>query len=387
MKRQKLLLVMVNAISIALLLVVALDVPNARGQSSKPIEVGMTTDMSGPTANNGLLESNAVKVYIDQVNKAGGIKGRPVNFRVTDNGADPTKIIGQLKMFKDRDNCVLVNAGTTTTVVSAAKTWGEQNKIAVVSSSAMSDILDTKGTKSWLFRTNCPNSGVIRAALLSMKNKGYKKVGLISTTLTWGTDALATMKEYAPQYGLQFAGYELLEVKSKDAAIQVRKLKGTGVEALLNLDYAAENGVWARGFKQVGWSPYIVSYDAEIGMSLTMYPAELFEGWDVVGLFNPKKPLLAEFWNQYEKFTGKRSETSQTARAADGGRIMMEALKLADNPDNPESIRDAFYKINIPLVLGREGAMVNFEIGRNYTLKPEDLLIITIKNGKFVYPK
>ena len=220
-----------------------------------------------------------------------------------------------------------------------------------------------------------------------MKNKGYKKVGLISTTLTWGTDALATMKEYAPQYGLQFAGYELLEVKSKDAAIQVRKLKGTGVEALLNLDYAAENGVWARGFKQVGWSPYIVSYDAEIGMSLTMYPAELFEGWDVVGLFNPKKPLLAEFWNQYEKFTGKRSETSQTARAADGGRIMMEALKLADNPDNPESIRDAFYKINIPLVLGREGAMANFEIGRNYTLKPEDLLIITIKNGKFVYPK
>jgi branched-chain amino acid transport system substrate-binding protein len=357
----------------------------AAAASGKSIELGMTTDMSGPTANNGLLESNSVKLHIEAVNKAGGIKGRPINFRVTDNGADPTKIIGQLKMFKDRDKCVLVNAGTTTTVVSAAKAWAEQNKIAVVSSSAMSDVLDVKQGKSWLFRTNCPNSVLIGAALLKMKEKGYKKVGLISTTLTWGTDALATMKEAAPKYGLEFAGYELLEVKSKDASIQVRKLKSTGVQALLNLDYAAENGVWARAFQQVDWHPYVVSYDAEITMSLTMYPPELFEGWDVVALTNPKKPLQAKLWDDYEKFTGKRSDTSQVSRAADGGAIMMEALKLADNPDNPESIRDAFYKIKVPLVLGREGAMASFEIGRNYTLKPEDLMIVTIKNGKFVY--
>jgi branched-chain amino acid transport system substrate-binding protein len=356
----------------------------AQGGSKNPIEIGMTTDMSGPTANNGLMEAKTAEMAVAAVNAAGGIKGRPINFRFTDNGADPTKIVGQLKMFKDRDKCVAAITGTTTTVTMAAKAWAEQNHIPIVAPDAMSDVLDVPKVKSWVFRTNAANSVVIGAALLKIKNLGYKKVGLISTTQTWGTDALATIKAVAPNYGLQFVGAELLEVQSKDATIQVRKLKNSGAEALVQLDYAAEIGVWARALQQVDWHPYIVSYDAEITMSLKMYPPELFEGWGVVGMMDPTKPLQRKIWDDYEKYSGKKSNTVQIGRAYDAANVLLEAIKSSDNPDKSESIRDAFYKIQTPLVLGRQGSTGNFVIGRNYTLKAEDMVIFTVKSGKFV---
>ena len=356
----------------------------AQGGSKNPIEIGMTTDMSGPTANNGLMEAKTAEMAVAAVNAAGGIKGRPISFRFTDNGADPTKIVGQLKMFKDRDKCVAAITGTTTTVTMAAKAWAEQNHIPIVAPDAMSDVLDVPKVKSWVFRTNAANSVVIGAALLKIKNLGYKKVGLISTTQTWGTDALATIKAVAPNFGLQFVGAELLEVQSKDATIQVRKLKNSGAEALVQLDYAAEIGVWARALQQVDWHPYVVSYDAEITMSLKMYPPELFEGWGVVGMMDPTKPLQRKIWDDYEKYSGKKSHTVQIGRAYDAANILLEAIKISDNPEKSESIREAFYKIQTPLALGRQGSMGSFAIGRNYTLKPEDMVIFTVKSGKFV---
>jgi branched-chain amino acid transport system substrate-binding protein len=376
--------VIVSCFVCMLLIATGSDVCFAKEESKKAIEIGMTTDMSGPTANNGLMEAKTAEMAVAAINAAGGIKGRPINFRFTDNGADPTKIVGQLKMFKDRDKCVAAITGTTTTVTMAAKAWAEQNRIPIIAPDAMSDVLDVPKVKSWVFRTNAANSVVIGAALLKIKGLGHKKVGLISTTQTWGTDALATMKAVAPNYGLQFVGAELLEVQSKDATIQVRKLRNSGAEALVQLDYAAEIGVWARALQQVDWHPYVVSYDAEITMSLKMYPAELFEGWGVVGMMDPTKPLMRKVWDDYEKYSGKKSDTVQIGRAYDAANVLLEAIKISENPDKSESIRDAFYKVQTPLVLGRKGSMGGFEIGRNYTLKPEDMVIFTVRSGKFV---
>jgi branched-chain amino acid transport system substrate-binding protein len=345
--------------------------------------VGMSTDMSGVTANNGIIEGPTAEMVVAAVNEAGGINGRPVKIKVTDNGADPTKMTGQLKMFRDRDKCVAALTGTTTTVTMAAKAWAEQVHIPIVAPDAMSDVLNVPKVKSWLFRTNAPNSVVISSGLLKAKTMGHKKVAFIGTTLTWGTDALASVKALAPNYGLQFVGSELLEVGSKDATIQVRKLQRSGAEALIQLDYAAEIGVWARALQQVGWNPTVITYDAELTMALTMYPAELFEGWGVVAMIDPNKPLLSKVWDNFSKFSGKESRTVQIGRAYDAANLLMEALKLSSDPDKPETIRDAFYKVKAPLALGREGSTGSFEIGRNYTLRPEDMVIFTVRSGKF----
>lgn len=383
MKMEKFFSVTVGLGLVALLILMGPGTCFSQDNSKKPIMIGMSTDMSGPTANNGILEGPTAEMVVAAVNEAGGINGRPVKLTITDNGADATKIIGQLKMFRDRDHCVAAITGTTTTVTAAAKAWAEQNDIPLAGPDAMSNILDVDKGKSWLFRTNAPNSVVISSALLKAKNLGYKKVGFIGTTLTWGTDALATLKKLAPAMGLQLVGSELLEVGSKDATIQVRKLQRSGAEALVQLDYAAEVGVWARALHQVDWHPYVISYDAELTMALTMYPPEIFEGWGVVAMIDPQKPLLQKVWNDYAKFTGKESRTVQVGRAYDAVNLLMEALKLSGDPDNPKAIRDAFYKAKVPLALGREGAMGSFAIGRNYTLRPEDMVIFTVKSGKF----
>lgn len=389
MKDKRTFFVAVNFVLVVLLFAMVPATSFSKDSSKKPIVLGMATDQSGPTANNGLIEAPVVKMVVAAVNKAGGIQGRPVEISVTDHGADATKIIGQLKMFRNRKKCVAAITGTTTTVTKAAKAWAERTRIPIVAPDAMSDILNVPKGKSWLFRVNSPNSVVIKAALLKIKNMGLKKVGFIGTAQTWGTDGLNCVKTFAPNYGLEMVGYQLLEAQSKDASIQVRKLKKTGAEALVQLDHAAEIGVWGRAFQQVGWHPQIVTYDGSFLIAMTMYPAELFESWRVVGTIDPSKPLLNKVWKDTAEYTGKSlsSKDSRTVHHGcgyDAANVLMEALRLSSDPDNPESIRDAFYKINVPLALGCVGAMGNFEIGRNYTVQPQSMVISVVKSGKLV---
>ena len=67
------------------------------------------------------------------------------------------------------------------------------------------------------------------------------------------------------------------------------------------------------------------------------------------------------------------------------GSILFEVLRLSGNPDNPEAVRDAFYKIkDFPMLIGRRDAACSYEIGRNYVLTAKDCVPNVVKGGKIV---
>jgi hypothetical protein len=120
-------------------------------------------------------------------------------------------------------------------------------------------------------------------------------------------------------------------------------------------------------------------------MTLTLSPAELFEGWSVFGIYDRDKPSVKPIWDKYEAYTKKRNENDLSLRGWDTAQILFEVLRLSGNPDNPEAIRDAFYKVkNFPMVTGRRGAVCNYEIGKNYLLSAKDFVWSSVKAGKIV---
>jgi len=49
---------------------------------------------------------------------------------------------------------------------------------------------------------------------------------------------------------------------------------------------------------------------------------------------------------------------------------------------DPEAIRDGSYKVKDFPMEGCEGSLASFEIGRNHTMRAEDLVITVVKSGK-----
>jgi branched-chain amino acid transport system substrate-binding protein len=357
----------------------------ARAQN--PINICFTTDFSGVTASFGITEAPVVEMVVKEVNAAGGINGRPIKlFPVLDNAADPTKTVGNLKMFKELNKCVAIVQGVTSSTSIAAKAWAEQNHIPIIAPDPATDQLVQTEGKSWLFRTEVPISVRMLTALPRLKELGHDKVSFEGSTLAWGTDALKSLKEHAPKYGVKVVGEVLAEPKTKDLTIQAMRLRDAGAQAVVTAEYEAETGVWARALNSIRWKPYMFHGSASVfATTLRTNPPELFEGWETAQTIDVSKPLVKQAWDKYEAYTGKRVEDEKVPRTWDAIHLLIEAIKLSGNPDDPEAIRDGFYKIkNLPLAVGRKETRGSFEIGRNHLLTDKDMVVYVVRSGKLV---
>src|SRR5439155_18828042 len=87
--------------------------------------VGLTGALTGPPASTYAPAAEALRIYIDGVNAAGGVNGRKINPILQDDSAEPGNATANAKKLITQDNVVLMlNASLSSTfapVVAEAK--------------------------------------------------------------------------------------------------------------------------------------------------------------------------------------------------------------------------------------------------------------------------
>ena len=61
----------------------------AAAYAADPVRIGITTILSGPTADRGQSEQYGAQIALDRINEAGGVLGRPVEAFYADNACKP----------------------------------------------------------------------------------------------------------------------------------------------------------------------------------------------------------------------------------------------------------------------------------------------------------
>src|SRR5512134_2220497 len=107
-----------SALSIAAAALLGLAGASALGQtqgvSTSEIVVGTIQDLSGPVAAYGKQARNGLQMRADEVNDAGGVRGRKIRVIVEDNGYDPKKALlaAQKLVTADKVFAILSHIGT-----------------------------------------------------------------------------------------------------------------------------------------------------------------------------------------------------------------------------------------------------------------------------------
>ena len=78
--------------------------------------VGLSGALTGPQAGTYAPVMESFKLYVDQLNKRGGVNGKPVRLVVQDNQGEPSKAAADAKKLVGQDSAILiVNASVSST--------------------------------------------------------------------------------------------------------------------------------------------------------------------------------------------------------------------------------------------------------------------------------
>src|SRR6516164_900993 len=79
--------------------------------SAQDYVIGVTGALTGPPSSTYAPAVEAMRIYIDRVNAAGGINGRRIKLVIEDDGAQPSKAAANTKKLITQENVILmVNA-------------------------------------------------------------------------------------------------------------------------------------------------------------------------------------------------------------------------------------------------------------------------------------
>ena len=77
----------------------SLTYSGAVAQNSEPYVIGLTGDLSGPSAGTYKPLAEGARIYFDALNAKGGINGHPVKLLTRDSRGDPNQVVSDLNYF------------------------------------------------------------------------------------------------------------------------------------------------------------------------------------------------------------------------------------------------------------------------------------------------
>ncbi|MEZ5856493.1 MAG: ABC transporter substrate-binding protein [Hyphomicrobiaceae bacterium] len=180
--------------------------PHISLAQNKPIKVGMVTIQSGRGAMVGNASSKGASMVIEAFNKAGGLKGRPIELIVRDSKGKPDESTRIVREFINSDGCeIIFDADSSAAAFAVQEAVRQLGVLTIHMNSETSSLTADPKIRSWnAFRVARQGihdaiAGGSYAAEVS-KQKGLKKWMGCSPDYAYGRDSNKLFFEYLQHF-------------------------------------------------------------------------------------------------------------------------------------------------------------------------------------------
>ncbi|PKN20092.1 MAG: ABC transporter substrate-binding protein [Deltaproteobacteria bacterium HGW-Deltaproteobacteria-6] len=317
--------------------------------AAPPIKIGALFSVSGPAAFLGEPERNTAQMVVDEINKAGGIKGRKLDLVVIDTQGDPAKAVqGVNKLIKDDKVAAIIGPSTTGDSMAIIPVV-EKAGIPLISCAAGIKITDP--VKKWVFKT-AQNDALAVAKIYEHLNKQkISKIAILTVSDGFGSSGREQLVAHAKAFGITIISNETYGPKDTDMTAQLTKIRASGAQAVICWGTNPGPAIVARNIKQLGIKvPLFMSHGVSSRkfIELAGNAAEgiiLPSGRVIVASQIPKndpqKKALLSYVNSYKKVY-KVEGDHFGGHAWDAMMLLKGAIEKAG--DQPSAIRDQLEK-------------------------------------------
>jgi branched-chain amino acid transport system substrate-binding protein len=358
--------------------------------ASEPIKIGAIFDYTGPIAFLGDPEEKTARMLAEKINLAGGINGRKIELIIKDAQASPEKAIAFANQLIEEEKVLAIIGPTSSGTSLAIKEICEEGKTLLLSCAAAEAI--SEPVASFVFTTPQQDRYACELILKTMNDLGIKKIGLVAEGTGFGNGGKEQFAKYAPQYGIEVVIAESYSVKDTDFTALLNKVKGTGVQALVNWAVFPAQSIIPKNMKQIGFNVPLfhshgfgnIKYVETIGEEASegiLFPCGKLLAVAELTDTDPQKKLLAGYKKDYEA-TYQEAVSTFGGHAYDAFMILLTAIKAVGT--DQEKVRA--YIENLTNHPGTAG-IYNYSVTNHNGLGIDSLVMYQVKKGKFTLYK
>jgi branched-chain amino acid transport system substrate-binding protein len=342
-----------------------------------PIKIGSLSSMTGLTSTFGQSTDKGIRLAAEERNKAGGVLGRPVEIRTSDDESSADKTpLAVLKLI-EQDKVVAVLGEVASSRSMAAAPSCQQARIPMLSPSSTNPKVTKLGT--YIFRSCFIDDfqGLIISKFTAEDLKLKRAAVLTDTKNDYSTGLTTVLNEDFPKRGGTIVARETYQAGDTNFKTQLTNIKNANPDIVFLPGYYTEIVLIVNQARELGITCPFIGGDGWDSDSTLKDGGKSVEGCYFTNHYDSADPdpKVVEFVKNF-KARYNVVPDAMAVTGYDAANIMFDAITRAKSTDGP-AIRDALAQTkDFPAVTG------SITIGKDRNaIKPA--VVLTIKDNKF----
>jgi len=376
------------AVAIGLALVTGLSL------AADPIKIGVDGPFTGGSSSMGVSMRDGVRLAVEEINKAGGALGRPIQLVERDDEAKNERGVQIAQELINKEKVVAVVGYINTGVALASERFFQEAKIPVMNNVATGSIVTHQfddQPENYVFRNAAHDS--IQAPMIveeAITRRGFKRPAILADSTNYGQLGREDLEKALALKGIKPVAIEKFNIKDVDMTAQLLKAKEANADVVLTYGIGPELAQIANGMTKLGWKvPMVGSWT----LAMANYIDNAGPGGEGARMpqtfiQEPTTPKRQSFIVSYLKmFNPKNSRIDSPVSAAQGYDsiyLLAAAIKQAGSTEGPK-IKAALEDLQAPV----EGVVTTYN--KPFTKTDHEAITANIpvfgevKGGKVVY--
>ena len=338
---------------------IALAAVSIHVNAADPIRIGLVSEITGPNAEAGANTVNGAKLALEEVNKAGGVLGRPLELKIEDNqSTNPGSVLAVSKLGSEGDLAALIAPVRSTQVQATAPTIA---KLGIPTMIGGSDYGLTHSGHAWLFRAR-PNDSYSAKVIVDygVNTLKKKKWAIIHSTDTFGAGGKNMVLEELKLLGVTPVLIQGYTNNTQDFTPIVLAIKQSGADILASYTpFSTDAAIFATQLRQLGVNiPWIGSATLVSDSTMKLAKDALHDTYSVSDFFAEANPEAQAYAQKYKQQFGREADF-YSSWSYDAVHILALAMNRAKST-KPDAVRKEILAIR-----GFKGAEGTYNFDKN----------------------
>lgn len=329
----------------------------ASAQAAEPIRIGLSGPFSGGSSPMGLSMRNGIRLAAEEINRAGGLLGRPVQLLERDDRGRPELGLRIAAELINQQRVVATVGFANSGVALASQIRYQQARIPAITAVATAHVITQqfappRHAANYVFRVAASDSLQAPLIVREAQRRGFSRVAVLSDSSNYGRLGRQDLLKALQAHRLQAVSISQFHNGELDMSVYLKRARAAGAQSILTYTIGPELAQIANTLAQMEWRVPIIG-------SWTLSMSNFIDnaGPNAVGarmvqtfIQDGNTPARLQFINRYLRANGglRIPSPPSAAQGYDSMLLLAAAIRQAGSTDGP-AIRGALENLRQPV--------------------------------------